>query len=604
MRGDLGGFLLQFQRSHGNRFVQRLIDQCLMDQRLVDQRLVDQGWAEPGSPIPGGLKAAVEQRAGVDLSGVRVHYNSPRPARLGALAYTQGEEIHIAPGQGRHLAHEVGHVVQQLQGRVRATRTEAGVQLNDDAGLEREASGGQAAPSPGPGRASGSPAPIQLMNKQVDAKLREYWRKTAPLSEADRIELQAIFREWEAWHKLADELGGVHPAGKYRLEALNWIATGEIQSVNDNDRISVEVRRTLVRLWNIDTHPDEQVAFTAPPVPEGMKFEPGLMMPWGSLSPKAEHYSYQPFVEMAEASPGLESSEKETPRKERKEKKKRKKSPERGAETPSKHARKSAVLRSGRGGGAKTEQVEVIETPQEAALMIRSFTRRQQDIPAGFKVKWGSGLFEKRQDIVYTLVGEPESGIFAREGNLASWAEILREVPRQHWEKPGTFLREVQAVIRGKQTNYRAVALVAGAMICDVKHGVGEWLQLLSELYPMLIKIEKGMPAQDLFMEWYSYADSGGRDQRGRKRRPSYTQEENRVETTEWAEPTLIPSIGGFLFPGVGPGPHKGTALELAVTSTRDPVDFWGLALTNKYFYNILARRFRESRGLVPKKKE
>lgn len=43
------------------------------------------------------------------------------------------------PGQEAHLAHEAWHVVQQRQGRVHATRTEAGVSLNEDTGLEREA---------------------------------------------------------------------------------------------------------------------------------------------------------------------------------------------------------------------------------------------------------------------------------------------------------------------------------------------------------------------------------------------------------------------------------------------------------------------------------
>lgn len=52
---------------------------------------------------------------------VKVHYNSPRPAQLQAHALAQGDNIHPAAGQERHLPHEVWHVVQQKQGRVKPT---------------------------------------------------------------------------------------------------------------------------------------------------------------------------------------------------------------------------------------------------------------------------------------------------------------------------------------------------------------------------------------------------------------------------------------------------------------------------------------------------
>lgn len=73
------------------------------------------------------------------MNHVRVHYNSPRPGQLNAHAYTQGGDIHVAPGQERHLPHEGWHVVQQAQGRVRPTMQAKGVQVNDDRSLEREA---------------------------------------------------------------------------------------------------------------------------------------------------------------------------------------------------------------------------------------------------------------------------------------------------------------------------------------------------------------------------------------------------------------------------------------------------------------------------------
>jgi len=63
--------------------------------------------------MPDNLKAGVESLSGIDMSDVRVHYNSLKPAEVGALAYTQGTDTHVAPGQERHLPHEAWHVVQQ-----------------------------------------------------------------------------------------------------------------------------------------------------------------------------------------------------------------------------------------------------------------------------------------------------------------------------------------------------------------------------------------------------------------------------------------------------------------------------------------------------------
>ncbi|WP_204278956.1 hypothetical protein, partial [Klebsiella aerogenes] len=51
----------------------------------------------------------------------------------------QGTDIHLAPGQERHLPHEAWHVVQQRSGRVRPTMRLGGTAINDDAGLEAEA---------------------------------------------------------------------------------------------------------------------------------------------------------------------------------------------------------------------------------------------------------------------------------------------------------------------------------------------------------------------------------------------------------------------------------------------------------------------------------
>jgi hypothetical protein len=75
------------------------------------------------------------------MDDVKVHYNSDKPAQLNALAYAQGTDIHVAPGQEQHLPHETWHVVQQKQGRVQPTMQMQGVNVNvnDNEGLEKEA---------------------------------------------------------------------------------------------------------------------------------------------------------------------------------------------------------------------------------------------------------------------------------------------------------------------------------------------------------------------------------------------------------------------------------------------------------------------------------
>lgn len=89
--------------------------------------------------IPTQMKLDFEQRSGMSFDDVRVHYNSEKPAQFHALAYTQGTQIYIGPGQERSLSHELGHVIQQKAGRVRPTRWVCGQPVNDQPELEREA---------------------------------------------------------------------------------------------------------------------------------------------------------------------------------------------------------------------------------------------------------------------------------------------------------------------------------------------------------------------------------------------------------------------------------------------------------------------------------
>ena len=95
---------------------------------------------ENNTGLPNHLKTGIENLSGYSMDDVKVHYNSDKPKQLQALAYAQGTNIHLAPGQEQHLPHEAWHVVQQKQGRVQPTiQMKSGVRINDDIGLEKEA---------------------------------------------------------------------------------------------------------------------------------------------------------------------------------------------------------------------------------------------------------------------------------------------------------------------------------------------------------------------------------------------------------------------------------------------------------------------------------
>jgi len=98
--------------------------------------------------LPDNLKSGIENLSGMSMDDVKVHRNSDKPAQLNAHAYAQGTNIHLGSGQEKHLPHEAWHVVQQKQGRVKptmqmksnpSTALRAGVNVNDDAELEKEA---------------------------------------------------------------------------------------------------------------------------------------------------------------------------------------------------------------------------------------------------------------------------------------------------------------------------------------------------------------------------------------------------------------------------------------------------------------------------------
>jgi hypothetical protein len=97
--------------------------------------------------LPDETKSKMENTMNSDFSDVTMHPESSRAAEVGALAYTQGSDVHFAPGQfkpdtaaGNELiGHELTHVIQQREGRVQPTTEVAGMPVNDNPSLEQEA---------------------------------------------------------------------------------------------------------------------------------------------------------------------------------------------------------------------------------------------------------------------------------------------------------------------------------------------------------------------------------------------------------------------------------------------------------------------------------
>jgi hypothetical protein len=149
------GALLALQRTAGNAAVGRLVAP-IQRARFSDAQpkaATAPGGAGGGAGLEPAVRRPLERFFGTGFSDVRVHASSPAAPELGAAAYTQGADIHFAPGRfdpgsdrgQRLIAHELAHVVQQRQGRVATTGEQLGLPVNDDPSLERESDGAASA---------------------------------------------------------------------------------------------------------------------------------------------------------------------------------------------------------------------------------------------------------------------------------------------------------------------------------------------------------------------------------------------------------------------------------------------------------------------------
>lgn len=127
----------QLQRKIGNQAVLQFCSNTNKSNFDLEQQLMQKKLNNTG--LPDSIKTRVENLSGYSMDDVKVHYNSSKPAEVSALAFTQGSDIHVAPGQEKHLPHEAWHVVQQKQGRVQPTFQMKDISINTNDFLEQEA---------------------------------------------------------------------------------------------------------------------------------------------------------------------------------------------------------------------------------------------------------------------------------------------------------------------------------------------------------------------------------------------------------------------------------------------------------------------------------
>jgi hypothetical protein len=164
----MAGLFLTLQRTYGNGFLQRLLNEPVIRRECSCGGTCDHCQSESahreenitkhilqrkggGRPLEPEVRTFMESRFGEDLSGVRVHTDTHAAETaewLNAVAYTVGRDIFFGAGKynpqstegKRLLAHELTHVVQQDFHPVADTRKPRGISISNPLdGFEREA---------------------------------------------------------------------------------------------------------------------------------------------------------------------------------------------------------------------------------------------------------------------------------------------------------------------------------------------------------------------------------------------------------------------------------------------------------------------------------
>jgi Domain of unknown function (DUF4157) len=118
--------VLNLQRSHGNRYVQRMLNTRDSPESATVPPLVGEVLSASGQPLDQSTRTFMESRFAHDFSRVQVHTDAKAAESAQAVqarAYTVGRDVVFGAGQyapgtlagKRLLAHELTHVVQQGQ---------------------------------------------------------------------------------------------------------------------------------------------------------------------------------------------------------------------------------------------------------------------------------------------------------------------------------------------------------------------------------------------------------------------------------------------------------------------------------------------------------
>ncbi|MRX41871.1 DUF4157 domain-containing protein [Flavobacterium sp. LC2016-23] len=188
--------------------------------------------------LPDALKNGMESLSNKNLDHVKVHYNSSKPAAVQALAYAQGSNIHLAPGQEKHLPHELGHVVQQMEGRVKPTIKIGGTAVNNDPSLEQEATsmGQRAIQRASISRPAESAKTIQP--KKVQEEHTAQFQSMDPLGVPGvnyAVMSQADYGKWQGTVQ-AKSMSGVHQNGD-QVVVTQFQNSSEVQQYFLSNRV-------------------------------------------------------------------------------------------------------------------------------------------------------------------------------------------------------------------------------------------------------------------------------------------------------------------------------------------------------------------------------
>lgn len=180
--------------------------------------------------LPDNLKSGIEHLSGYSMDDVKVHYNSDKPAQLNAHAYAQGSDIHLGAGQEKHLPHEAWHVVQQKQGRVQPTMQLKGTQINDNAGLEKEADvmGGRALEDNTMRRKGNIVQPKMPSAKAIQRLVKKddqtYWTKQGLMNHP---EIKELFKKMPDTNNLINNVSTISSNTKIQELIEYWVKAKE-----------------------------------------------------------------------------------------------------------------------------------------------------------------------------------------------------------------------------------------------------------------------------------------------------------------------------------------------------------------------------------------